>query len=102
LANGIAVFIEASIGLTILSIRWKGVDARRILLDTSKALLAAGVMSGVVLLLKPFLPGGDLVLLVLGGAVGMVIYFGVAYLLGIKEIVQVPLAILRRKDSPLD
>jgi putative peptidoglycan lipid II flippase len=97
LANGVAVFIEASIGLTILGIRWKGVDAKRILLDTGKALLAAGVMSAMVLLLKPILPGGDLVLLVLGGGLGLVIYFGVAYLLGIKEIVQVPLAILKKK-----
>ncbi len=99
LANGVAVFVEASIGLTILGIRWKGVDAKRILLDTGKALIATAVMWGIVSLLKQVLPGGDLILLIAGGGIGLAAYFIVAYLLGIKEIVQIPMAMLRRNQG---
>lgn len=97
LANGVAVLIEASIGLTILSIRWKGVDLRRILLDSGKALLATAVMVLVVLISRRVLPSSDLIQLVVGGGVGLLIYFAVVYFLGVKEVVQIPLEMLKRK-----
>ncbi len=99
LANGVAVLIEASIGLIILSIRWKGVDFKHILLDLSKALFASAIMALFVLMLKRVLPGGDLVQLVIGGGLGLLIYLVIVYFLGIKEIVQIPLAMLKRKKA---
>lgn len=97
LANGVAVLVEASIGLTILSIRWKGVDLRRILLDSGKALLASAVMVAVVLVTRRVLPSSDLIQLAVGGGAGLLIYFTVVYALGVKEVVQIPLAMVRRK-----
>lgn len=97
LANGLAVLVEASIGLTILSIRWKGVNIGQILLDLLKALVGSAVLAGVVLLVRQILPGSDLGLLVIGGGFGIVVYMVVVYLLGVKEVVEIPLAMLRRK-----
>lgn len=98
-ANGLAVLIEASIGMFILSIRWKGVDLRRILLDLGKALLATAVMAVAVLLLGEVLPESDLIQLVVGGGIGLLIYFVVVYFLGIKDVVNIPLAMIRRKTK---
>jgi putative peptidoglycan lipid II flippase len=95
LANGIAVGIEALTGLTILSIRWKGVDAKHILLDAAKALISAGLMGALIWAMGNFLGLSDLKLFLLGGGAGAVLYFGAAYLLGIKEIKEIPLAMLR-------
>jgi len=99
LANGIAVMIEASIGLLILSIRWKGVDIQHILKDLGKALFASAIMALVVILVKRFLPGGDLVQLVIGGGLGLLIYLVIVYFLGIKEIIQIPLAMIKRRTT---
>ncbi len=98
-ANGLAVLIEASIGMLILSIRWKGVDFRRILLDLGKALLATGVMAVAVILLGKVLPASDLIQLVVGGGLGLLIYFVVVYFLGIKDVVNIPMAMIRRKTK---
>jgi len=98
-ANGLAVLIEASIGMLILSIRWKGVDFRRIVLDLAKALAATAVMTGVVLLLGKVLPSSDLIQLVVGGGVGLLIYFVVVYFLGIKDVINIPLAMIKRKTK---
>ncbi len=98
-ANGLAVLIEASIGMLILSIRWKGVDFRRIVLDLAKALAATSVMTGVVLLLGKVLPSSDLIQLVVGGGVGLLIYFVVVYFLGIKDVINIPLAMIKLKTK---
>lgn len=98
-ANGLAVLIEASIGMLILSIRWKGVDIKRILIDLSKALLATGVMAVAVLLLGKALPASDLIQLVVGGGIGFFVYLVVVYFLGIKDVVNIPLAMIRRKSK---
>lgn len=96
LANGVAVGIEALIGLTILHFRWGGVDARRILLDAAKAALAAGVMGGLIWGFRVTLAPGPLVTLLVGALVGAGVYFTVALLLGIKEVRTIPLAMLHR------
>lgn len=96
LANGIAVGIESIVGLTILHIRWRGVDARRILVDAGKAALAAGAMAGAIVAFKLAFDPGVLVTLVGGGAIGVGVYFGLALLLGIQEVRTLPLAVLRR------
>ncbi|PKO14965.1 MAG: murein biosynthesis integral membrane protein MurJ [Chloroflexi bacterium HGW-Chloroflexi-10] len=97
LANGLAVLVEASIGLTILSIRWKGVDLRRILLDLGKALVGSAVMVLVVMAARQFLPAADLIQLVVGGGAALLAYLVVVYFLGTKEIVEIPLAMIKRK-----
>ena len=98
-ANGVAVLIEASIGMLILSIRWKGVDIKRILLDLGKALLATGVMAIAVILLGKVLPSSDLIQLVVGGGIGLLIYFTVVYFLGVKDVVNIPLSLIRRNKQ---
>lgn len=96
LANGIAVLIEATTGLVILHFRWKGVDARRIIIDSAKALVAAAVMAGVLFLIKPLFGDSAIKAVALGSSIGMVVYLGVAYLLGIHEVLTIPLMILQR------
>lgn len=94
LANGIAVGIESLIGLTILHIRWRGIHARQIIVDTLKAGVSAAAMGGAVLLFKLWLNPGVLLTLAGGGLIGAVVYFGLALLLGIKEVRTLPEATL--------
>ncbi|MEJ2149243.1 MAG: murein biosynthesis integral membrane protein MurJ [Chloroflexota bacterium] len=96
LANGIAVGVESLIGLTILSIRWKGVDGKHILLDAGKAALAALVMGAAVTAFKTLLPLSPLLTVVLGGGLGVLTYAAVALLLGIQEIRTIPLLLVRQ------
>jgi putative peptidoglycan lipid II flippase len=99
LANGAAVAVEASIGLVILHRRWQGVEGRRILADLARAALAAGALAGTVLLVRELGGLEGLPLLVVGGGLGAAVYFGVAWLLGMRELINVPLSIVR-KNAP--
>jgi putative peptidoglycan lipid II flippase len=99
LANGIAVGVEASIGLFIISRRWKGIHARQILLDAGKAILAAGLMSAVILGAQNLLGLTGLYLLVIGGGLGVTVYFIAAYLLGIKEVLTIPMSLIKRHKT---
>ena len=99
LANGIAVGVEASIGLFIISRRWKGIHAKQILLDAGKAILAAGLMSAVILGAQNLIGLTGLYLLVIGGGLGIAVYFVAAYLLGIKEVLTIPMSLIKRKKS---
>jgi len=69
------------------------------LIDLSKALLATAVMALAVILLGKVLPASDLIQLVVGGGIGLLIYFVVVYFLGIKDVVNIPLAMIRRKSK---
>ncbi|MGD2057837.1 MAG: lipid II flippase MurJ, partial [Anaerolineales bacterium] len=103
LANGIAVGVEALIGLTILHFRWGGVDARRILSDALKAALAAAVMGAAIYAFAWLLQPGRLVLLLGGGVIGLVVYVSSALLLGLKEVRTLPLSVvhgLLRRERP--
>lgn len=95
LANGIAVGVEALIGLTILHFRWGGVDARRILIDTLKAAIAACVMGAAIYAFSVLLQPGRLVLLLGGGALGLAVYVLTALLLGLNEVRTLPLSVLQ-------
>jgi putative peptidoglycan lipid II flippase len=95
LANGIAVGIESLIGLTILHFRWGGINARQILVDAGRALFAAGVMGGAILLFARVLEPGRLMLFLGGGLIGGFVYLLVASLLGIREIRTLPLSLLQ-------
>ncbi len=95
LANGVAVGIESLIGLSILHFRWKGIDAGQILLDAGRALLASGVMAGTILLFARILEPGRLMLFLVGGLLGGVVYLLTASLLGLKEIHTLPVSLVR-------
>jgi putative peptidoglycan lipid II flippase len=94
LANGIAVAIEASIGISILHLRWRAVDGRRIAIDAAKAALAAALMGGAVLLFQRLLAPGPIVYLLAGGLLGLALYFALALAFGIREIRSLPAAVL--------
>jgi putative peptidoglycan lipid II flippase len=96
LANGIAVAVEATIGLVILSRRLNGINAGRIVVDALKALVAAGAMAGVILAFQQVADPSDLVLLVVGGVGGGLVYFAVALALGVREIKDIPSELLKR------
>lgn len=95
LAYGLAVLAEVSIGLLILHYRWQGIYARRILLDVGRASLATAGMVGVILLLGTLGPLPPVVTLGIGGLVGSLVYGGLALALGIQEIREIPLDLVR-------
>lgn len=95
LANGIAVGIESLIGLSILHIRWRGIDARRILVHTGKAALASIAMGGSILLFNQLLEPGRSFLLLGGMIIGGLVFIAVAMLLGIEEIRSIPMGLIR-------
>jgi putative peptidoglycan lipid II flippase len=94
LANGVAVGIEALIGLTILHLRWGGVDAKRIFTDALKAALAAAAMGAAIYTFDLLIEPGRLVLLLGGGLIGALVYVFTALLLGLKEVKTLPLSVL--------
>lgn len=95
LANGIAVGVESLTGLAILHVRWGGINAHRILVDAGKALVAAGGMAAVISAFRAVLDPGTLLTLVGGAGIGLIVYFGLALLLGMEEIRTLPAALLR-------
>jgi putative peptidoglycan lipid II flippase len=102
LANGIAVGVEAAIGLTILHIRWRGVDGRRILIDAAKAALAALLMGVAIVGFGRIADPSPFIHFVVGGLIGGIVYLGTAYILGIREIRTIPLGVIQsfRKSEP--
>ncbi len=95
LANGIAVGVEALIGLAILSRRWDGVNARQMLITTSKAIVASLVMSAVVVLFLRTAEPNALLSLAGGGLIGSVVYITISLLLGVREIVTIPVGLFK-------
>lgn len=99
LANGIAVGVESLIGLTILHIRWHGIDARRIVLDAGKAMVASIAMGFAIIAFRRALNPGTLAAIVGGGIIGVTVYFGLALALGIQEVRTLPLTVFRQLRS---
>ncbi len=95
LANSVAVGVEVLADLTILHIRWKGIHARRIVVDALKAALAAGVMGAVIIGFQRLFSPGALVFVLAGGVVGGAVYFGLALALGIREMRTIPAALIQ-------
>ena len=95
LANGVAVAVEALIGLIIIQLRWGIVRVRQVLLDLGRAAAATLAMGAVIWIALAILPPNPLVQLVIAGGIGAVTYVIVAYLLGIAEIVTLPRALLQ-------
>ncbi len=95
LANGIAVGVEALTGMVILHLRWRGVDARRIVQDAAKAAAAAGAMAASLTVLQRLWQPQPPVMLVVGGAMGVAVYTAAALALGIHEVRTIPLSLLQ-------
>jgi putative peptidoglycan lipid II flippase len=100
LANGVAVAVEALIGLIIIQRRWGIVRVRQVLLDLGRAAAATLAMAVVIWIALSLLPSNPLVQLVIAGGLGAVTYVLVAYLLGIQEIVSLPKAVLQGIARP--
>jgi putative peptidoglycan lipid II flippase len=100
LANGVAVGIEALIGLTIIQRRWGIVRVRQVLLDLGRALAATLTMAIVIWVALSVLPAIPILQLIIAGGLGTATYVVTAYLLGIEEIVSLPKALLRGMARP--
>ena len=100
LANGVAVGIEALIGLAIIQRRWGIVRVREVLLDLARAVGATLAMTLVVWLALQILPESPLIQLVVAGGLGAAAYILTAYMLGIEEIVTLPRALAQSFARP--
>jgi hypothetical protein len=87
--------VEALIGLTILHFRWGGVNASRILVDALKAALAAVTMGAAIYGFANLVQPSRFVLLLGGGAIGLIVYVLTALLLGLDEVRTLPISLLR-------
>ncbi len=94
LANGIAVLVEATTGMLILRRRWGQIDGKKIGGVFIRALVASAAMGGAVILFDRLADPSRPVLLVGGAFIALVVYFGLALLLGIKEIRTIPAAMI--------
>lgn len=99
LANGVAVGIESLIGLIILHRRWGMLHVRRVLTDLARTGIACAAMTLVILLTRGLVPQGPLVQLAVSGGLGALAYFAVALALGMREIITLPLAIIRESGG---
>jgi putative peptidoglycan lipid II flippase len=95
LANGIAVGVEVTIGLIILYRRWHGFNVLQVLRDVGRALVASMMMWAVVRWVQ-LGNMSDLALVGIGTALGIASYFACLWLLGVKDVVKVPLQIWSR------
>lgn len=94
LANGLAVLLEATIDLVILQ-RRGAAQLRRILLDFARALAASAGMALAIWLALAWLQPGRLASIALGALVGGISYLALALLLGLKEVRELPRALLQ-------
>lgn len=100
LANGVAVGIEALIGLTIIQRRWGIVRVRQVLLDLGRAAASTLAMALVIWIALSLLPAIPWVQLIIAGGLGGLTYVLVAYALGIQEIFSLPRALLQGIARP--
>lgn len=97
LAMTLATALEATTLWLLLRRRIGGLDERRIGALVWRSLLAAVVMGAVILVVRMlFGSGAMLAQLVVGGVVGVAVYFGVALAAGLEEARAIPAAVLRR------
>jgi len=97
LANSVATALESAILIVLMHKRLKGLEERFIWQGVGISLLATSLMSGAVLgWVAMFNAGSRLV--VLGGALilGLVVYFGVVWLMKMPELKAIMTAFLRK------
>jgi len=96
LANALAVLAEMYVLLVLIHRRIGGLDSRRILILSVRALLASVGMSVALFLWLRVAPASTLVQSVIGLGLGVVVYGGLAFLLRIDELQQMVKVVLRR------
>ncbi len=98
LANSLATLLEGLILWGLLRRRIGSINDRAIIHGASRALLAALVMGAVVWGLTQALGEQNVLLTtLLGAGLGVAVFFGVAFALGIEEARTMPRTILRRR-----
>ena len=86
LANSIAIGVESLVGLAILHRRWGSVEARRMATAVLKSGVAAAAMGGAIVAFERFVTSNPFYLATIGGALGVLVYFGVAAFLRMDEL----------------
>jgi len=109
LANSLAVSVELLILIAVLRRRWQGIDEAALLITTGKALSASAVMGAAILLSGSILnsmlhtaSSGRFTALIVTGvqlAFGGAVYLGVALLLRMNEVRELPRLILQRRAA---
>jgi putative peptidoglycan lipid II flippase len=98
LANSLTTVLEGLILWGLLRRRIGSINDRTTLEGASRAILAAGVMGAVVWVLSQTLGEQNALLTtLLGAGLGVAVFFGVAYALGVDEARTMPRALLRRR-----
>ncbi|MCB0202198.1 MAG: polysaccharide biosynthesis C-terminal domain-containing protein, partial [Anaerolineae bacterium] len=99
LANTLAVTAEVLVLMVILRKRWGGVEGRLI----GRTFVRAGMASAVMGLMLVVFIGraesaglGNLVLVALGGLLGLAVYIVAGLLFGVRELREMPAALLGR------
>jgi putative peptidoglycan lipid II flippase len=95
LANGVAVGVESLIGLAILQMRWGILRVRKVLTDLARTGIACAAMALVIVLASSIAPQAAVAQLGVAGGLGALTYFVVAWGLGMREIVTLPLSVIR-------
>lgn len=96
LANALTTLVESLLLWWLLRRRIGGVEDRRVLVGSAKAVAAALLMGAVLWVLPGVVPLEGVPLALLGAVIGGVVFFGASIALGLPEAKAVPLMVLRR------
>ncbi|NDJ63052.1 MAG: murein biosynthesis integral membrane protein MurJ [Chloroflexi bacterium] len=97
LANSLTTILEGLALWVLLRRRIGGLNDRVVLRGAIPALLAALIMGLAILLIADQLAeSGPLLTVAVGGLSGMIVFFGLAILLGVSEARAVPMRVLQR------
>ncbi len=96
LANALTTLVESLMLWWLLRRRLGGIEDRRVLVGSAKAIAAALVMGLILWIMPQVVPLRGLALALLGAVVGGAVFFGVSIALGLPEARAVPMMILRR------
>jgi len=86
LANSVAIGVESLTGLIILHRRWGSIQASRVGTAVLKSGVAAAAMGAAIIAFEQLASPGALVLAVVGGALGVLVYLGLAAVLRMEEL----------------
>jgi putative peptidoglycan lipid II flippase len=107
LANSLSVGVELLLLIFVLRRRWQGIEGRALLTTAGKSLVASAAMGVAIVVMGSLLNGvgsgrfGALIVVGVQLVVGAVVYFGVALLLRMQEMRELPRLILRRREAAI-